>query len=214
MFIQTESPIPTQPPKNAFNSQLKKQTECLNWLNLCEGFIHSGGERLSETRGSQPAVPQLMAHAVGSFSQRTLHAQSRLGVASWILEPGQWLLFAMHRSAEWLGSVTEHLGLFRLFLEVSSPSSAGIWIPYRALILTKCWIHTFWKTGCLKNMKNLSCAFQKNVCSWASFSNVTMMVLKAVKYGLCSIKPSFVVCFLLFFFFFKFPFMFVVHLDH
>lgn len=68
------------------------------------------------------------------------------------------------------------------------------------------------KNRMLEKYEKPQLCLSKNVCSWASFSNVTMMVLKAVKYGLCSIKPSFVVCFL--FFFFKFPFMFVVHLDH
>lgn len=153
-----------------------------------KALIHSGEEWLSETRGSQPAVPQLSAFAVGSFSQRTLNARGSLGVASWILEPGQWLLSAERGSAKGLGSSQWHKTFGVLQTACRSAS------PFECLDLDTLEGFNFHKvlnTHILKNrtletchMKSLGCCLLQNVCSLVSFSNVKPMILKkSIKYG-------------------------------
>lgn len=128
MFIQTESLIPTQPPKNAFNSQLKKQTECSNWLNLCGGFDPFWRRVTKWNQGQSAHRTPLRAFAVGLFPQRTMNGTSSLvppkcslGAALWILELGQESSpeAAVHNGAKSLGSSQchQHLGFFRLFME-------------------------------------------------------------------------------------------------
>lgn len=175
MFIQTESLIPTQPPKNAFNSQLKKQTECLNWLNLCGGFDPFWRRVTKWNQGQSAHRTPLRAFAVGSFSQRTLSGTSSLGAALWILD--------LRQESQCSNQCHQHLGFFRLFLECFGQPlwvlgfSTGVKINP-----SKCCIHLvlkFWKTGletCLRNCIG-HCLFP-NVCYLVCFSNVRPMILK------------------------------------
>lgn len=153
-----------------------------------EALIHSGEEWLSETRGSQLAIPQLTTFAVGSFSQRTLNVTSSLGVASWILELGQWLRSAVYNSAKWLGGSQCHetFGVLQTVFRSAS--------PFECLDLDTLEGFNFHKvlnTHVLKNrmldachMKSLGYCLFQNVCSLVSFSNVKPRILKkSIKYG-------------------------------
>ena len=152
-----------------------------------EALIHSGEQWLSETRGSQLAIPQRTAFAVGSFSQRTLNVRSSLGAASGILELGQWLLSAVHNSARWRGSSQCHktLGVRQSVFRSASPFECLDLDTLEGLNFHKVLNTQVLKSRMLEtcHMKSLGgCLFQ-DVSSLVSFSNVKPMILRrSIKY--------------------------------
>lgn len=123
MFIQTESPIPTQPPKNAFNSQLKKQTECLNWLNLWGGFDPLWRRVTKWNQGKSACSPPAHGLCRRIIFTKNAECYKQLAVASWLLEldNGCFLQCTTVQNDWAAASVLEPLGIFKLVLERPAP---------------------------------------------------------------------------------------------
>lgn len=187
MFIQTESPIPTQPPKNAFNSQLKKQTECSNWLNLWGGFDPLWRRVTKWNQGKSACSPSAHGLCWRIIFTKNAECYKQLGVASWLLEldNGCFLQCTAVQNDWAAASVSEPLGIFRLVLERPAPFEC---LDLGALEGLN--FHKVLNADVLKNrmlevcrLKNLTCWLFQNVCSSISFSNVKPRIFKKlIKY--------------------------------